>query len=601
MSDPWLALVTNHSIELIGLLDLEGRMVHASPSCATFMGHEPSFELRAVHPDDVERSREWWSHVVAGGTNRLTYRLRRHDGEWRWFDASGIVVPYEGKPHVLISSRDVTAQIRASEERTLLRTLLDHANDAIEVIDPETGRFLDVNEAACLAHGYTRNEYLELRVSDVDPIVAKRPWAEVRDEGSRLGPRVFESQHRRKDGSTFPVEINLTFIERERPYCLAIVRDITERKRAERDLRRMEDQFRHAQKMEAVGRLAGGVAHDFNNLLTVIQGNSELAIEQLGSSHPMSPLLGEVREAAARAAELTHHLLAFCRKQVLTPRVVDLDRLLRDLLQLLRRVIGEDVEVVLIRADRPAAVLVDPGQFEHAILNLAVNARDAMPDGGTLTIETRVTDGESVSVVVSDTGHGMDEATRSRIFEPFFTTKEAGRGTGLGLAMVHGFVAQSGGRIDVQSETGRGTTFTIELPRTTATATAERATVRDEDPGSETILLVEDEDAVRNLSKRILVGNGYVVLDAPDGARALWLAREYRANIDILVTDVVMPGMTGPEVADALASERPGMRILLMSGYSELPLEDAGVAFLQKPFRPRELARKVREVLDRAP
>ena len=600
MNDSWFHLVTEHAIELIGLTDLDGRMIHSSPSCARFLGRDPSFELANVHPDDLERSREWWRHIVAGGDERLEYRLRSAKGEWHWFDACAVVVPYVGRPHVLISSRDITEEKRAEDERALLRTLLDHSNDAIEVIDPETGRFLDVNEAACHAHGYTRAEYLSLCVADISPLVAERTWPVVREESRRVGSRIFESVHRRKDGSTFPVEISLTFVRDDRgEHILTIVRDITERKRAEEDLRRMEEQFRHAQKMEAVGRLAGGVAHDFNNLLTVIQGNTELVMEHLGEGHPVHDALAEVREAGTRATELTHHLLAFCRKQVLLPRVVDLDQLLLGLLQLLRRVIGEDVHVELVRGAHAARVLVDPGQFEHALLNLAVNARDAMPNGGRLKIETREERGE-VFVALSDTGHGMDATTQSRIFEPFFTTKEPGRGTGLGLAMVHGFVEQSGGHIDVQSEQGRGTTFTIRLPCTASSpAVTERVEPDDGRSGSETVLVVEDEEVVRRLTRRILLERGYVVLDASGGDEALSLARNYPASIDLLVTDLVMPGMTGSEVAGALTRERPDLRVLLMSGYSDAPV-DHGAHFLQKPFGPKELARKVREVLDRS-
>ncbi|HEV8578450.1 MAG TPA: PAS domain S-box protein, partial [Thermoanaerobaculia bacterium] len=359
---------------------------------------------------------------------------------------------------------------RAEDALRLFRSLIDHTNDAIEVVDPETGRFLDVNEKACLAHGYTREEFLALTVPEVDPQIAERPWHEIREERQRHGSQVFESQHRRKDGSVFPVEVNVNYIRLDRDYQLAVVRDITERKRAEQDLNRLEEQFRQAQKMEAVGRLAGGVAHDFNNLLTVINGYTELVFSRLPANDPSRELLAEVQKSGERAAKLTRQLLAFSRQQLLQPEVVSLNMLLDELRKLLRPLIGDDIELALISDPGLGLAKVDPGQFEQAIINLAVNARDAMPQGGRLIIETRnaelaeadaerrpdVRPGQYVLVMVSDSGQGMDEATRARIFEPFFTTKGPAKGTGLGLAMVYGFVKQSGGHIEVYSEPGHG-------------------------------------------------------------------------------------------------------------------------------------------------
>jgi PAS domain S-box-containing protein len=729
MSEGVFRLVAECAIDLIRLLDLEGRVVYASPSVVRLLGRAPERNFENAHPDDLERCREWWEQLVAGGHGRITWRIHDERGEWHWLESWGVRVPYEGTPHVLTFCRDVTEQMllvralreseaklveaermahvgywendlvgdritwsdetyrilgllpgerpptgatlqerihpddrslhaavtaraqqgkgrydvvyrivrpdgdvrtihslgdvvrdasgrpqrafgvvkditdrmRAEEERALFRYLIDHTNDAIEVIDPATGRFLDVNERACVDHGYTREEYLELRVPDVDPLIGERGWEELCERTRRVGSRVFESQHRRKDGSVFPVEINVTFIRRDREYLLAIVRDVTERKRAEHELHRVQAQLLQAQKMEAVGRLAGGVAHDFNNLLTVINGNSEFVLADLGADDPKRELLDEIREAGERGAGLTHQLLALCRKQVLQPRVVDLETLLRDLRQLLRRVIGEDIEVSLVDTAHLAPVKVDPGQFVQAILNLAVNARDAMPDGGRITIETRNAD-RDVLVLVSDSGHGMDEATRARIFEPFFTTKEPGRGTGLGLAMVHGFVEQSGGKIEVRSEVGRGTTFAIRLPCTDEAPVSARSPSQQSPSGTETVLLVEDEDAVRTFSKRVLQARGYKVLDARDGADAVSVSRGYPAPINILVTDVVMPRMNGHDLGDVLARERPEMRILYISGYTEEPARSAepSMAFLPKPFRPSDLARKVRDVLDAA-
>ncbi|MDB4993274.1 MAG: hypothetical protein JWM74_706 [Myxococcaceae bacterium] len=566
--------------------------------------HDPTLATlhACTHPDD--RALQIAASVRAregDGRYDLVYRVVRPHGEIRTIHSVGYVARDDaGRPlRAFGVVQDITARKRAEEERALFRSLIDHTNDALEVIDPATGRFLDVNERACLAHGYTRDEYLQLHVAQIDPRVAERGWAEVHEETRRLGSRLFESEHRRKDGSVFPVEINLTVIQRDREYFLAVVRDISERKRAAAELQRVEEQFRQAQKMEALGRLAGGVAHDFNNLLTVLIGNLEFVAEVLGPKHSMHAVLDDMREAGERGAGLTHQLLALCRKQVLQPRAVDLEALLRKLRQLLSRVIGEDIEVRLLETPGLGCVKIDAGQFEQAIINLAVNARDAMPDGGTITIEAHNDDRDSVLLLVSDSGHGMDEATRTRIFEPFFTTKELGRGTGLGLAMVHAFVEQSGGEIDVQSELGRGTTFTMRLPRTDMVP-LEVSYSLETGAGTETVLLVEDEDAVRSFSKRALQAQGYTVLDARDGADAICVSRRYPAPINILVTDVVMPRMGGRDAADVLARERPHMRILFMSGYAEepaVPAESSG-AFLQKPFRPGDLTRKVRDILD---
>jgi PAS domain S-box-containing protein len=395
---------------------------------------------------------------------------------------------------------------------------------------------------------------------------------------------------------------------------VGISRDVTE-------MKRLEAELRQAQKMDAVGRLAGGIAHDFNNLLAVIIGCSDLVFNQLPSDDPNRALVYEVQKAGERAAGLTRQLLAFSRKQVLEPRVLALNPLLGDLCKMLGRLIGKDVELVESFDPYLGMVKVDPGQLEQAVINLAVNARDAIRDKGRLTIETRnvrmneehaavpgdVQPGDYVALVVSDTGDGMDEATRARIFEPFFTTKEAGKGTGLGLAMVYGFAKQSGGHIEVESEPGRGTTFRLLMPR-----------VDDLEPGpvpvpsdyrvtggNETILLVEDEEALRGLLRQVLQSYGYVVLEARDGQDGLWMAGQHSGPIHALVTDLVMPRMGGRELAEHLLRQRPDLRILFMSGHTEDPdLQRGkfgpGAAFVHKPFSPLALARRVRQLLDSA-
>jgi nitrogen-specific signal transduction histidine kinase/CheY-like chemotaxis protein len=393
---------------------------------------------------------------------------------------------------------------------------------------------------------------------------------------------------------------------------IGISRDVTE-------LNRLEEQFRQAQKMEAVGRLAGGVAHDFNNLLTGINGYCELVFNRLRADDPSRELLAEIRKCGERAATLTRQLLAFSRKQVLQPQVVSLNTLLGELLKLLKRLIGEDIELALVPGAALGLAKVDPGQFEQAVINLAVNARDAMPRGGRLTIETHnaelaegyaerypeVRPGRYVLVVVRDSGQGMDEATKARIFEPFFTTKEPGKGTGLGLAMVYGFVKQSGGHIEVESEPGRGATFKVYLPRAEETTPSAKSSpsLLQMPKGTETVLLVEDEDAVRALSKLVLQSSGYTVLEARDGQEGVWVAQQHQGPIHILVTDLVMPRLSGQQLAVLLVQARPHLRVLFMSGYTDEAVLRHGVfeadaAFLQKPFNAIGLARKVREVLD---
>ncbi len=405
-------------------------------------------------------------------------------------------------------------------------------------------------------------------------------------------------------------------IERE----LRDARDREARRRAEEVLRKTEEQLRQAQKMEAIGSLAGGVAHDFNNLLSVILTCTDLALEGMPPGDPRRLELEEVLKAGARAADLTRQLLAFSRKQVLQPRVVDLNHIVSGLEKMLRRLLTEEVELVLLTEPSLGTVYADPGQIEQIVINLAVNARDAMPQGGKLTITTRNAEASDLALIdgtapapagyvvlaVADTGGGMDAETRTRIFEPFFTTKEPGKGTGLGLSTVFGIVKQSEGHILVESEPGEGSTFKVVLPRTD-----KRAVTPSSPPsatklrGHETILLVEDDDQVRAAMRSVLRRQGYEVLEAQNGGEAFLTCEKHRTKIDLLVTDVVMPRMSGTELAARLAALKPEMKVLFVSGYAESllaqhGLEERRVAFLQKPTTSDALARKVREVLDAA-
>jgi signal transduction histidine kinase len=424
-----------------------------------------------------------------------------------------------------------------------------------------------------------------------------------------------ELEHVRKDGRRVLVEMHVSRAMKNGVPVgrLAVARDITER-------RSLEDQLRQAQKMEGIGRLAGGIAHDFNNLLTAIGGRCYLVLDQLAPDHPLRHDLEIVQDAAERAARLTHQLLAFSRKQVLEPRVLDLTATVADIEPLLQRLIGEDIEVTMTLGSALGSVKVDPGQIEQLIINLAVNARDAMPQGGRLTLLTAnvsldeayarlhagVEPGRYVMLVVNDTGHGMDATTQARIFEPFFTTKEEGKGTGLGLATVYGIVKQSNGHIAVESAPGQGATFKIYLPIVDALPTTDApvkgsgATPR----GSETVLLVEDDEALRSLAREILQVQGYTVLEAGVPGDAMRIAAGHQTPIHLLVTDVVMPQMNGKQLADRLRSGRPELKVLFMSGYTDSAIVEHGVLepgiqFLHKPFTPAGLGAKVREALDR--
>jgi PAS domain S-box-containing protein len=698
-----------------------------------------------IHPDERAAVQRGISAALERGERfNLEYRLLRPGAEIRVVHSSGEMTrdatgaPWRvfGFVQDVTERRRVEDELRASETR--FRLFVDHATDAFFLHD-DRGYVVDVNRHGCESLGFSRDELIGKSAvvfdAELDPLGMERMIREF-EVGNLY---TFDTRHRRKDGSTFPVEVRLrAFLEGGRLFAVALARDITERLRTERalveshsllnsvvegtsdavfvkdlegryvminsagarlvgksprdvigkddrslfsadtvqkvieddrlamqhdqartfeevltaagqtrtylatkgalrdargevtgligisrditELKRLEDQLRQAQKMEAIGRLAGGVAHDFNNLLTAITGYSELVVSDLSEEDHNRTYLLEVLKAGDRATNLTRQLLAFSRQQILHPTVVDLNQLLRGVCRLLRPLIGEDIELDFVSEPSLGAVRVDPGQFEHAVVNLAVNARDAMPNGGRLVIETTNVElgaqdavrhqdapaGRYVLIAVTDTGHGMDEAVRARIFEPFYTTKAPGKGTGLGLAMVYGFVRQSGGQIEVRSEPTRGTTFEIYLPIVSGMpmpSAAPTAVRRLPTGNEETILLVEDERAVRSLSRLVLESHGYVVLEAGDGLSALEVAERHSGKIELLVTDLVMPKMGGRDLAKLLARARPDLKVLLTSGYTdELAIDSdelaVRVTFLQKPFGPIKLLATVREVLD---
>ena len=504
--------------------------------------------------------------------------------------------------------------LRDSEER--YRLLFESNPLPMWLYDVETLQFLAVNDAAVERYGYSRSEFLGMTIKDIRPA----------EDVSRLVSYVAEApttlfnaggwRHRKKDGTIIIVEITSHGLVLEgRRARLVLTNDITERSR-------LEEQLRQSQKMEAVGQLAGGVAHDFNNLLTAITGYGDLLRRRLAEEDPLRRYLNEMLRSAERAASLTRQLLVFSRKQVLNPRVLDLNAVVADVDNLVRRLIGEDIDVVTVLAPGLWRVKADPGQIEQVFVNLAVNARDAMPRGGKLTIETGnvelseeyagrhlgVRPGRYVMLGVTDNGCGMDAETLSHIFEPFFTTKEPGKGTGLGLSTVFGIVKQSGGNVWVYSEPGRGTTFKVYLPGVTESAEPIEPAPAVSEPlgGGETILLVEDENAVRELVREVLETSGYTVLVASNAQAALQAAEGHQGPIHLVLTDLVMPGMGGPELTRRLLSVRPETRTLYMSGYTSHSTVhngalETGLPFLQKPFTPEALARRVRELLDAPP
>jgi PAS domain S-box-containing protein len=578
---------------------------------------EPDFWEKHLHPLDREQAVAARRQATAEGRDHsLEYRLLAADGRQVWLhDTTHVVLGEEGHPiHLRGVAIDSTKEKLAQAERTLLITAIEQSAEGVLITDAQ-GTIEYVNPAFSRVSGYSRAEALGknpriLKSGKQGEAYYKRLWTTIR------GGEMWQDEitNRRRDGAFYNEQMTITPVRDQRgeiTHFIAIKAEVTERKR-------LEQQLRQAQKMEAVGRLAGGVAHDFNNMLTIITGYSGLLLEHPGTIEPLRGYVDEIRNASGRAASLTRQLLAFSRQQVLAPRVLDLNAVISNIQKMLKRLIGEDIDLVTVLGESLWPIMADPGQLEQVLLNLAVNARDAMPEGGVVTIETTnvkmdtaaaqahfpLKPGPYVLLTFSDTGIGMDAETQARIFEPFFTTKETGKGTGLGLATVYGIVKQSGGYIWVYSDVGKGTTFKIYLPRT-------EVELDDSDPGrsrvesqrgTETLLLVEDDDSVRELVRNVLRENGYRVLEASRGEEALELSELFAGRIDLLVTDVVMPGMNGRELARRLVNFRPQIKVLYISGYADNAVWypgglDAGGAFLQKPFSPEALARKVREAL----
>ena len=509
-----------------------------------------------------------------------------------------------------IERRRAEDALRKKEE--MFRLLFSHNPLPTWVIDRETLKFLEVNEAAVRAYGYSQEEFKAMTILDLRPDEDKSKLLRYLQGYKADGLYRGNWKHRKKDGKVIDAEITAHELEYSgKRVRLMVAQDVSER-------HILEHQLRQSQKMEAVGRLAGGVAHDFNNLLMVIKGHTELLRKVLPPAEEYSRKIEQIERAADRASGLTRQLLAFSRLQMLQPKVMNLNDAVADMGRLLPRLIGEDIELVIHASENLGAIRADCSQMEQIIMNLAVNARDAMPDGGKLIIETCnveldhlynekhpiVREGHYVLLCVSDTGTGMSLETQGHIFEPFFTTKAQGKGTGLGLATVYGVVKQSGGFIWVYSELRKGTTFKIYFPRVDQPVERlDNAPVSSEAPrGAETILLTEDERDVREVAREFLESGGYTVIEARDGIEALGLVEKHEGVIDLLITDMVMPRMTGQELAARLKEQRPKLRMLYMSGYSERAAADSlraepGVRLLAKPFSRGALLRTVHELL----
>jgi PAS domain S-box-containing protein len=566
---------------------------------------------------------------VQGGLNRLRQAFKttglfhsqedfflRHKTPDRWIpvNLTATRLHTRAKTLGLITARDISECRRLEDKIIRMAAIVNSSQDAImsESLD---GTIESWNPAAERMYGYAAEEVIGKEVALLIPPEHLRSLYTRLDrlgQGEVIAP--FEEKRRRKDGNLIPVSISQSAIRDRQGKIVgaaAIHRNIEERLR-------LEEEVRQAQKMEAIGRLAGGVAHDFNNQLAVISGYSALLLERCDVDVAARDMMEEIRKAGERSASLTAQLLAFSRKQVLGPKVLNLNERVEHIQQMLRRLIGEDISLTIDLDPDLGNVEVDPGQIDQVIINLAVNARDAMPQGGALTVHTAnifleeayeerhspARAGRYVLLAVSDTGIGMDEKTRTSCLEPFFTTKGPGKGTGLGLSVVHGLVAQSGGHITVSSALGRGTTFKIFLPqidkpRSTKTSLPE---IKKTPRGSETVLLVEDEEAVRKFARNCLKLAGYTVLEAENGEAGLRVADNYPGPIHLLVSDVVMPGMGGRLLAERLTARRLDTKVLFMSGYADdavvrPPILGSEINFLQKPFSPGDLAQKVREIL----
>ena len=595
----------------------EGQILECNEAFARLYGYDSRRDLLehsavALYESAESRRRFLEALKENGPLIARESRSRRKDGSLFWTLEHASLLP--GPPEVIEGTivdiserREAEEALRVSRER--YRGVIESSRDGLFFFDLATRRVLESNPAFQRMLGYSAEELSALSLYDFTPDDRASVDANVHRLADQETLTVPNRSFRRKDGKEVLVEIDAVLIQDGgRHTVLNVVHSLAER-------RALEEQLRQAQKMEAVGRLAGGVAHDFNNLLTAVLGYAELLLDS-DPSPEVKHSADEIRKAGERAAALTKQLLAFSRKQVLQPKILDLNEVLAEVDGMLRRTLGEDVKYEAERDPHLWRVLADPGQLQQVLLNLAVNARDAMPEGGVLRIATRnvslqaanlpevpkVAEVDCVLLEVSDTGHGMNAETLSHALEPFFTTKERGKGTGLGLSTVYGIVKQSGGYIHIESEPGKGTRVLIYLTRVHGAADSPSNVTPRFLPrgGTETILLVEDEESVRRLASLLLERSGYRLLVASSAEEALETARGYAGQIDLLLTDVVLPGLNGRRLANLLSPERPSMKVVFASGYfDERGILERGSDFIQKPFNPETLARTIRRALDR--
>jgi PAS domain S-box-containing protein len=622
-----LARFFDLSVDLLAVVGYDGIFRRVNPAWERTLGY-PTGEIRGrhwtelIHPGDREPTQQQGRHEGQNAVMFFENRYRHKDGSFRWLQWSVIRVPEEEVFYA--AARDVTQQREAAEQLRASEgyktAILRSAMDALVTIDND-GLVVDFNPAAERMYGYRAEQvrgrpFADFAIPPEERAAYRADVARLTERDGTIEVRV-EHVGMRADGSRFPLELTVTRLGgRGQARFAGFIRDLTASKRAEAQRRKLEEQLRQAQKMEAVGRLAGGVAHDFNNLLSVILGFSDFASAGLPPDAPGRESLEEVKKAAQRATTLVRQLLAFSRRQLLSPKVLDVGAGILDLERVLRGMAGELIELELALAPDVGRVKVDPGQLEQVLVNLAMNGRDAMPDGGRLRISTANVDldearippgldarpGAYVRITVEDTGVGMSDEVAARVFEPFFTTKETGSGSGLGLSTVYGIVTQSGGLVTFKTAPGRGTTFEVFLPRVEAPEDAVPRPVVAQGSAprprtGETVLLVEDEEAVRQLVRKILEQRGYKVLLARHGGEALDVCRQTETPIHLLLTDAVMPVLSGPELLRRAIELRPEMKLAIMSGYSDRPTV-SGIPFIPKPFTPAELDRRIREILD---
>jgi PAS domain S-box-containing protein len=626
-SEELFRLISENAADLIAVVDMEGRRIYNSLSYEKVLGYsaeelKSSSGLEQIHPEDRERVKEAAATARRTGKGRtVEYRIRHKDGSWRVLESTASVIfDHKVRPEKLvIVNRDITERKSAVEALELseagFRNVVEGAPYGICRVSQE-GHFLRVNPALETMLGHVGQE--ELLGSNIGKDVFQKPgeFDQLIEVLQREGEfKDVQAEWKRKDGAPITVLCSGKAIGRSdsaSPYIELFAEDVTER-------RILERQLRMTTKMEAIGRLSGGIAHDFNNLLGVIIGYSEILKRKIAAESPLYECADEIEKAGQRAVSLTRQLLAFSRQQILSPAVLDLNALVDGMEKMLPRLIGEDIVVTTQLSKEIGRVKADHGQIEQVVMNLAVNARDAMPQGGKLRIETSNVEfddayvrhhpgakpGSYVMLAVADTGIGMSAETLVHIFEPFFTTKEVGKGTGLGLATVYGVVKQSGGYLWVDSALGKGSVFQMFLPRVEESVTkiVSNAPPLEALRGGEIVLLVEDADALRKLARSFLQERGFKVLTAAHGEEALRVAAGHKGPIDLLLTDVVMPGMNGRALAEHLLPKRPGMRVLYISGYTDSFIAghgvlEAGTHLLHKPFTEQALIAKVREVLD---